>query len=514
MQSYRKWIALTLIAIPASLAQSYILTDLGPGSARDVNASGTVVGNGTNNHSFIYRGAVRSEIEIWARSSGLPPEFPSTRYDRLSATAINDSGIVVGSLMVAPGGISIPEISTGFYWNSSVTNAVLLSGGTFSGAETLYSINNNGTAAGFKPASTGGVGPGPLHPLLFDGINIQPLGPTIDAPFQVFGINSGGTVVGSWNGGAAIFTSTGPTLINLGNIPEVVGPNGAARAYAVNSAGQIAGSYTGGHTPNPSDPNPNTRAFIHSTAGTQLLPALDGPDTDARDINDQSEIVGWAIVGSGETHATLWKNGVATDLNTEISSGTGWLLVYANAINESGQIVGEGLLNGEQRAFLLTPATPGNEPPEFTLLPVGGSVALGGSITLSAAASGAAPLSFQWSHAGTNLIGATNLTLVITNATAFNAGEYRVTVSNSVSSITSAPVTVSVLDPVVAIQNVALVWVTGTVGADYRVEFVGSLGSTDWSAITTVTLTNSPQAVLDLASATNSPRYYRAVRLP
>lgn len=203
-----------------------------------------------------------------------------------------------------------------------------------------------------------------------------------------------------------------------------------------------------------------------------------------------------------------------TDLNAEISPGTGWVLVRANAINESGQIVGEGLLDGQQRAFLLTPSTPGNEPPQFTLPPVGGSIALGGSFTLTAAASGSVPLSFQWTLGGTNITGATNSTYTITNATAFNAGQYRVVVSNSVSSITSAPVTVSVLDPVVAIQNVALVWVTGTVGASYRVDFVGSLGATDWSAISTVTLTNSPQAVLDLASATNAPRYYRAVRLP
>jgi hypothetical protein len=43
------------------------------------------------------------------------------------------------------------------------------------------------------------------------------------------------------------------------------------------------------------------------------------------------------------------------DLNLLIDPTTGWVLNEASGINESGQIVGWGLHNGQTRAFLITP---------------------------------------------------------------------------------------------------------------------------------------------------------------
>jgi probable HAF family extracellular repeat protein len=43
------------------------------------------------------------------------------------------------------------------------------------------------------------------------------------------------------------------------------------------------------------------------------------------------------------------------DLNNLIPANSGWFLQAANAINDKGQIVGEGTLNGQIEAFLLTP---------------------------------------------------------------------------------------------------------------------------------------------------------------
>jgi probable HAF family extracellular repeat protein len=44
-----------------------------------------------------------------------------------------------------------------------------------------------------------------------------------------------------------------------------------------------------------------------------------------------------------------------TDLNNLIPAGSGWILVEATAINKAGQIAGVGTINGQTRAFLLTP---------------------------------------------------------------------------------------------------------------------------------------------------------------
>jgi len=46
-----------------------------------------------------------------------------------------------------------------------------------------------------------------------------------------------------------------------------------------------------------------------------------------------------------------------------IPAGARWLLTEARDINDSGQIVGTGIFDGQVRAFLLTPAGAGMLPP-------------------------------------------------------------------------------------------------------------------------------------------------------
>lgn len=80
-------------------------------------------------------------------------------------------------------------------------------------------------------------------------------------------------------------------------------------------------------------------------------------------MNDSGLIVGWsrtATTGNGNPKAVVWENyqsPVATDLNLKIpiADRPNWLLQYATGINASGKIVGYGLKNGQQRAFLLSP---------------------------------------------------------------------------------------------------------------------------------------------------------------
>ena len=56
--------------------------------------------------------------------------------------------------------------------------------------------------------------------------------------------------------------------------------------------------------------------------------------------------------------ATLWDNENGwQDLNALIPSDSGWDLSEAIGINDRGDIIGYGRLNGERRAFLLTPQT-------------------------------------------------------------------------------------------------------------------------------------------------------------
>jgi hypothetical protein len=66
---------------------------------------------------------------------------------------------------------------------------------------------------------------------------------------------------------------------------------------------------------------------------------------------------------------------------------------------------------------------------------------------------GTAPFTFQWQHAGTNLIdtatvsGSATNQLSVTALSAADAGEYRVIVSNAAGSVTTEPATVSLVSP-------------------------------------------------------------------
>jgi probable HAF family extracellular repeat protein len=80
----------------------------------------------------------------------------------------------------------------------------------------------------------------------------------------------------------------------------------------------------------------------------------------ASDINNAGEVVGhcWnADTYAGRWTAYRYRNGVSTDLNTLIDARSGWHLETASSINDAGQIVGSGYLNGsrDRIAFLLTP---------------------------------------------------------------------------------------------------------------------------------------------------------------
>src|SRR5262249_14929982 len=77
--------------------------------------------------------------------------------------------------------------------------------------------------------------------------------------------------------------------------------------------------------------------------------------------------------------------------------------------------------------------TPGSNyyaPAILTGQPADRIVQSGSDVSLSASASGYQPLSFQWLRSGTNLPGATNATLLLTNFQPSQSGVYSVTVSN------------------------------------------------------------------------------------
>lgn len=130
-------------------------------------------------------------------------------------------------------------------------------------------------------------------------------------------------------------------------LPTLGGTSGAGRG--INNAGDIVGeSFREGETL-------RIAAWWKPNNDVADLGTLGGAESSATDVNNHGQIVGWSFDAIGQRRAFLYANGAMVDLNTLLEPGSGWVLLSANAINDAGQITGEGLVGDDVRAFLLTP---------------------------------------------------------------------------------------------------------------------------------------------------------------
>lgn len=73
-------------------------------------------------------------------------------------------------------------------------------------------------------------------------------------------------------------------------------------------------------------------------------------------VNNKGDAVGLTVDGTSfNMRAVLFHDNTPLDLNTLIPADSGWYLQSASSINDAGQIVGWGSINGNTHAFLATP---------------------------------------------------------------------------------------------------------------------------------------------------------------
>lgn len=108
-------------------------------------------------------------------------------------------------------------------------------------------------------------------------------------------------------------------------------------------------------------------------------------------------------------------------------------------------IVSDGFGGSASETFAFRVAS-GSGPPLITIPPQSQTVTNGGTATFTVGASGAPTLRYRWRLNGTNLA-ATNHTMVLTNVRAADAGEYSVSVNNSIGSVTSTVAILTVFVP-------------------------------------------------------------------
>jgi hypothetical protein len=166
--------------------------------------------------------------------------------------------------------------------------------------------------------------------------------------------------------------------------------------------------------------------------------------------------------------------------------------------------------------------------PVFTVQPGNQFPTNGGTIWLHARAVGVQPMTYQWQFDGTNIAGATNGDLTITNARVIDSGQYCALASNQVGSAASrvGSVTIALVHiptqlgiPTLLPNGSLLFDVYATNGSvlelnnSSSVLFEASSNLIDWIPLTNAaTLTNGSVQLSD-PSASNSPaRFYRLLR--
>jgi hypothetical protein len=141
-----------------------------------------------------------------------------------------------------------------------------------------------------------------------------------------------------------------------------------------------------------------------------------------------------------------------------LGAGTTWTPALA-ALDSDG----DGFTNGQElgdpagtwtpgstnpTGNITNPGDPTSHPtatgPAITTEPISQTVTAGANVTFTVAATGTAPLTYQWQKNTVNITGATNDTLTLNAVTAGDAGSFVVVVSNAAGSVPSTAATLTV----------------------------------------------------------------------
>lgn len=339
---------LMLVVARPVAAQVHSITDLGTlgGEASEagaINGSGQVVGSSMTasgaTHAFLYTDGVMTSL-------GTLRGGTSSR-----ATGINDLGQVVGSSGVNEYGPQFREFQQGFVWQHGTMRALgsLFCPCNFNqryGTSAAYAINASGQVVGDSGTAKGGA---VRHAFLWHSRVMLDLEgePGSGATSRAYGINASGLVVGVLEGRATLWQ--GGVVRDLGTLPG----HASSAARAINAAGQVVGESLAGPL--------QSRAVLWHNGRTQDLGSLPGDAfSQANGINSGGHVVGWSrSANESVSRAVLWQGNGTTDLNSLLPDNSGWVLTSASGINDDGQIVGVGLHDGRQRAFLLDRASVG-----------------------------------------------------------------------------------------------------------------------------------------------------------
>ena len=169
----------------------------------------------------------------------------------------------------------------------------------------------------------------------------------------------------------------------------------------------------------------------------------------AVDVNGDSRVDLISANVSANTLSVLTNDGSGGFvLASSPAVGAGPSSITATDVNRDGKLdLISANYNAGTLSVVLNTSTFPATPPLITSQPKSQTIVEGTSASLTVTAMGSAPLSYQWQSYGTDISGATNTSLVFTNAQLTNGGVYSVLVSNSFGFTNSANAVLQVLPP-------------------------------------------------------------------
>jgi probable HAF family extracellular repeat protein len=322
----------------------------GNGSAVDLNTLGgsMSVGNGLNNLAQVigYSSLVGdAEFHAFFAIGRTLFDLGTLGGAVSSAAAINDAGEITGYSYVSPFNLD--------YHAFVVDDAgLMIDLGTLGGSTSFgAAINGLGHIVGDSAIA----GTSANHAFLHDGTTMRDLGTLGGLSSSAYALNDSGQIVGESTvaGDAAThaFLSDGIVMRDLGTLGGTY-----SGGYAINGGGQVIGdSALVGDT--------DYHGFIYHNGVLNDLGTLGGRSSSAWAINDLGQVVGVSSDASSRERAYLWQNGTMTDLNTLLPANSGWELTGAFFINDTRQIVGTGVYQGQASWYLMAVGLNENRPP-------------------------------------------------------------------------------------------------------------------------------------------------------
>ncbi len=368
--------------------------------------------------------------------SGLIQGSDGRLYGTTPFNGVNSSGTVFAVNSDGTSFVTLYSFTAGSDGGAPTSNLIQGPNGRLYGTTTSGGTNNFGTVFAINPDGTNFA-----TLVSFSGINdgAYPSGGLIlGTDGRLYGITPGSASTSNNSFGTVFAVNpagTGfTTLYTFTNGSDGAQPFGG---LVQGTDGRLYGTTAGIE----SGPSGSGTVFAMNPDGTGFttLYSFTGGSDGAAPQSSLIQETGGRLYGTDVFGGTN-NGGAVFSLNPD---GTSFTALYNFTSGNDGSFSEAGLIHGtDGRLYGMTQN--GGPDNSGTLFAISSQVVPAGSnATFTVAATGTAPLSYQWEFNGVDIAGATSATFTITNVTTANAGSYTVIVSNAEGSATSTSATLA-----------------------------------------------------------------------